>query len=150
MINTKKDLSDLTISATDARNNWSSVVDSVIREKPKLIKRTRDCMFLGDLNILKSMLEPYKFTARKYVEDNGSITLGLEEIEFLAENGIDEQDAIKKLAKAILEFSEDFYKEFSYWSSGNGKKHIPYIFKALILNDVEKIGGLITCRPGEI
>ena len=141
----------ITMNATDVRNNWSSVVDSVIREKkPKIIKRTRDKMFLADISIFESMLETYKFTARKYEEEDGSITLGLEEIEFLAENGIDEQDAIKKLARAILDFSKDYYKDFSYWSSGTGKNHIPYILKALILNDAEKIGGLITCHPGEI
>ena len=137
------------LNATDARNQWSSVVDSVIREKPRFIKRTRDYMFLADIKFLESLLSDYNFTANKYVEDDGSVTLGLVEID-LAENGADEQEAIKKMAQAILEYSEDYYNEFSLWARGDRVSHIPYVFKALILDDIEKIGGLITCRPGEI
>ena len=150
MINIKKDLSNITINATDARKNWSSVIDSVIREKkPKIIKRTRDYMVLTDLSVLENILEPYVFTADRYVEDDGSITLSLVDID-LAENGKNDEKALKKMAAAILEYAEDYYKEFHIWAKGWRIPHIPYVFKALILNDVEKIGGLITCRPGEI
>ena len=140
----------ITINATDVRNNWSSVVDSVIREKkPRIIKRTRDYMFLADIGILENMLESYRFTADRYVEDDGSVTLSLVEID-LVENGKNDEEALKEMAKAILEYAEDYYKEFKLWARGWRIPHIPYVFKALILNDVEKIGGLITCRPGEI
>ena len=57
--------------------------------------------------------------------------------------------AIKKLANAILEYSEDYYKDFAYWSRGGRKSHVPYVFKALILNDIDKIGGLIKCSNGK-
>ena len=138
------------MNATQVRNEWSTVVDSVVREKPKFIKRTRDYMMLSNINVIESLLSAYDFTAEKYIEDNGSVTLGLAEID-LAENGKDEQEAIRKLAQAVLEYSEDYYNEFSLWySSPNRKAHLPYVIKSLILNDVDKIGGLITCRPGEI
>ena len=63
---------------------------------------------------------------RKYIEDNGSVTLGFNEIVFLAENGKDEREAILKLAKSILEFdgkssslfcivSTKFYNFFWYF-----------------------------------
>jgi hypothetical protein len=150
MIDIKKDLSELTISATDARNNWSSVIDSVIREKkPKIIKRTRDRMVLTDFDTLENMLSAYSFTADRYVEDDGSITLSLVDID-LAENGKDDEEVLKKMANGILEYAKDYYKEFNVWAKGWRIPHIPYVFKALILNDVEKIGGLIICRHGEI
>ena len=141
----------ITINATDVRNNWSSIVDSVVRDKkPKFIKRTRDYMLLSDINIFEGVLSPYTFTADRYVEDDGSITLGLIEID-LAENGKDDDEALKKMAAAILEYAEDYYNEFELWySAPNRKGHFPYVLKALILNDTAKIGGLITCRPGEI
>ena len=139
-----------TMNATQVRNEWSTVVDSVIREKPKFIKRTRDCLLLSDVSVIEDMLSAYEFSAVKYVEDDGSVTLGLAELD-LAENGKNEQDAITKLAQAILEYAEDYYNEFSLWySAPNRKAHLPYIIKALIINDVERIGGLITCRHGEI
>ncbi|MCL2366668.1 MAG: hypothetical protein FWC75_06420 [Oscillospiraceae bacterium] len=138
----------LSINATTARNEWSSVVESVIREKPTFIKRTRDYIFLTDIKVLEQLLSAYSFNAEVFDEDDGSITLTLDEIA-LVENAPDLQSAISKLAAAILEYSEDYYKEFSYWSKGAGSAHIPYVFKALALSDNEKIGGLIKCRRGK-
>jgi hypothetical protein len=139
----------LVLNATSVRKEWSSVVDSVIREKPKFIKRTRDFMLLSDIATIESLLSAYSFTAEKYIEDDGSVTLSLNEID-LAENGADEQEALQKMAAAILEYAEDYYNDFAYWARGDRKAHLPYVFKALILNDAEKIGGLIECHPGEI
>jgi len=139
----------LAINATTARNEWSTLVESVVREKPAIIKRTRDYLFLSNMSDLESILSVYTFHAETLIENDGSITISLDEID-LVENAPDINGAISKLAKAILEYSEDYYNEFAYWSRGNRKVHVPYVFKALILNDVNKIGGLIKCRRGKI
>lgn len=139
----------ITMSATQVRKEWSSVVDSVLREKPTFIKRTRDYMFLSDFNILEEILSTYKFHAEIFTEDDGTITISLDEID-LVENDIDEDKALSKMAHAILEYSNDYYKDFTYWARGDRKSHIPFVFKSLLLNDVLKIGGLIECRPGKI
>ena len=139
----------LAINATTARNEWSSLVETVIREKPAIIKKTRDYLFFSNMNVLESILAAYSFNAETLIEDDGSVTISLDEID-LVENAPNIQEAVSKLAHAILEYSEDYYNEFSYWSRGDRKTHIPYIFKALILNDVNKIGGLIKCRRGKI
>ena len=138
----------LAMNSTQARNEWSTVVDSVIREKPQFIKRTRDYVMLSNMDTLESLLTAYSFHATVFSEDDGSVTISLDEID-LAENGADEHQAHAKLARAILEYAEDYYSDFTYWARGNRKAHIPYVFKALLLNDVEKIGGLIECRHGE-
>jgi len=138
------------MSSTQVRNDWSSVVDSVIREKPAFIKRTRDRMLLSDINIIECLLERYTFNAELISEDNGSITISLDEID-LIENGDNEQEAILKMAFAILDYAIDYYQEFSLWYSAlNRKHHLPYVLKALILNDINRIGDLITCRHGVI
>jgi hypothetical protein len=145
-----KGMNDMIVSnATDVRKDWSVTVDSVIREKPKFIKRTRDYMMLSNLEIIENILSPYSFHADKYVEDDGSVTLSLNEID-LIENAPDEPRAKLALANSILEYAEEFYNEFSYWSSAdNRRNHIPYVLKALILNDSKKIGDLIQCQPGK-
>ena len=136
------------INATNVRNEWSAIVDSVIREKPKFIKRTRDYMFLSNISLIENLLSAYNFTAEQFTEEDGSVTLSLNEID-LVENGADEQGVRLKLAKAIIDYSEDFYNEFHLWAAApNRKAHIPYILKALIHNDVDVIGGLIQCRHG--
>ena len=138
----------LAINATKARNEWSSVVESVIREKPVFIKKTRDYLFFSDMDVLKKILSAYSFHAKIMTEDDGSVTLSLDEIG-LTENAPDLPGAVSALSRAILEYSEDYYKEFAYWSRGSGNLHIPYVLKALILNDIDKIGELIKCRHGK-
>lgn len=135
--------------ATTIRKEWSAVCDSVIHEKPKFIKRTRDKMWFSSLETIYEILSAYQFSAIKYVEEDGSVTLSLNEID-LIENGIDEPKARMNLGKAILEYSFDYYDEYETYSrSPNRKGHIPYIFKALIVDDPKKIGDMIRCQDGK-
>lgn len=135
--------------ATVVRKEWSAVCDSVIHEKPKFIKRTRDKMWFSSLDTLYEILQVYQFTATKYVEGDGSITLSLNEID-LIENGSTEQEVRLKIGQSILEYSMDYYNEYEKYShSPNRKGHIPYIFKALIIDDPEKIGEMIRCQNGK-
>ncbi|MGF0033613.1 hypothetical protein ACQRBN_11690 [Bariatricus sp. SGI.154] len=139
----------LTMNATDVRKEWSRVVDSVVRDKPQFIKRTRDRMWLSNLETMSEILEVYHFTAERYVEEDDSITLSLNEIE-LVENASTEKEARRLLAYSIMDYAADYYKDYSYWSSApNRKAHIPYVFKALIMDDVEELGDSIICQNGK-
>lgn len=132
--------------ATNVRKQQSSVCDSVIHDKPKFIKRTRDKMWFSNLDTIYEILQAYQFSAVKYIEDDQSITLSLNEID-LVENGRDEQEARSNLGKAIPEYSLDYYNEYEFYShSPNRKGHIPYIFKALIIDDPDKTGDMAQCR----
>ena len=146
---TKEMIEMLMEKATTVRKEWSAVCDSVIHNKPKFIKRTRDKMWFSNLETMSEILEAYQFTAKKFIEEDGSVTLSLNEID-LVENGKDEQEARLNLANAILEYSMEYYNEYEMYShSPNRKKHIPYIFKALIIDDSEKIGEIIQCQDGK-
>lgn len=135
--------------ATVVRREWSAVCDSVIHEKPKFIKRTRDKMWFSDLETVSEILTAYKFTADRYMEEDGSVTLSLKEID-LVENAENDQLARLALGKAILEYSTEYYNEYALYShSANRKGHIPYIFKALIMDSPEKIGESIQCQDGK-
>ncbi len=138
------------MNATEVRKEWSTVVDATVREKPQFFKRTRDLVFLSDFHFMEELLEGYSYSAVLMKEDDGSVTLALNEID-LVENGKDEYDARLKLASAILEYAEDYYSDFSYWESApNRKSHIPYVFKALFIGDIQKIGESIRCQVGKI
>lgn len=135
--------------ATTVRKEWSAVCDSVIHEKPKFIKRTRDKMWFSNLETISEILEIYHFTTLKYIEDDNTITLSLNEID-LIENGRNEQEARLNMGKAILDYALEYYNEYQMYSrSPNRKKHIPYIFKALIIDDPEKIGDMLQCQNGK-
>ena len=150
MMEVSKEMIDMLMErATNVRKEWSAVCDSVIHEKPKFIKRTRDKMWFSNLETISEILEAYHFTAMKYIEEDGSVTLSLNEID-LVENGKNEQEARYNLAKSILEYSLDYYNEYEMYShSPNRKKHIPYIFKALIIDNPEKIGDILQCQDGK-
>ena len=146
----QKEMMDMLMEqATTVRKEWSSVCDSVIHDKPKFIKRTRDKMWFSNLETMSEILEAYHFTADRFVEADGTVTLSLNEID-LIENGCTESEARELLGKSILEYSAEYYNEYSLYSrSPNRKGHIPYIFKALIMDDPKKIGESIECRDGK-
>ena len=111
----------LTAKATDVRKDWSTICDSVIHDKPRFIKRTRDRMWFSSLDTLTEILEAYSFTAKKFIESDGSVTLSLNEID-LIENGIDEVAARLALGNAILNYSFEYYKEYSFYSHSPNRK----------------------------
>jgi hypothetical protein len=136
-------------NATDVRREWSAVMESVVREKPTFIKRTRDTMVLADLKLFESLLSAYQLSAELFNEEDGSVTMSLNELD-LAENAPTEADVRRKLGKSILDYAEEFYNEYALWSTApNRKSHIPYVLKALVIDDADKIGTLIECRPGK-
>ena len=137
------------LNATDVRKDWSAFVDTTVRVKPQFFKRTRDYLFMSDLRFMEDLVHGYSYTANLMEEEDGSVTLELNEID-LVENGKDETEARDKLAAAILEYSEDYYNDFSYWSSApNRKEQLPYVFKALSIGDTQKIGESIVCQAGK-
>lgn len=150
MMEVSKEMIDMLMEqATTVRKEWSAVCDSVIHEKPKFIKRTRDKMWFSNLETISEILEAYYFTATKYIEDDNSVTLSLNEID-LVENGKDEKEARLNMGMAILEYALDYYNEYEMYShSPSRKKHIPYIFKALIIDNPEKIGDMLQCQDGK-
>ena len=138
------------MNATDVRKEWSAIVDNTVRQKPQFFKRTRDYLVLSDLHFMEELLAAYSYSAIRMDEEDGSVTLALNEID-LVENGKDETEARMKLAAAILEYAEDFYNDFSYWSRApNRKSHVPYVFKALFMGDIRKIEDSILCQAGKI
>ena len=135
--------------ATAVRKEWSAACDSVVHNKPKFIKRTRDRMWFSNLETMEEILKAYKFTAEKFFEEDGSVTLSLCEID-LVENGADEQEARLNLGKAILEYATDYYNDYELYSHApNRKQHIPYIFKALIMDNPKQIGEEVECHVGK-
>lgn len=133
------------ISATEARKEWSSVIDNAIRQRPQFIKRTRDKLVLSNVNFIKEILKPHKFEAYKQVENDGSITISLKKID-LSENALTEGEAKIKLAKSIKEYSENYYKNFEYLGAASSKaEHMPFVLKAILCDNIEEISASIEC-----
>lgn len=137
------------ISATNLRKDLSLVIDNVVHEKPVVIKRTRDYVWMMENNFLKKLLEPYMLSAYNEYEEDGSVTVCLKEID-LAENADTKEEAIEKLYSSIVEYSEEYYNDYQVFGEAfNRKGHFPYVIKALILNKENKIGDMIQWQLGK-
>ncbi|MCR5791152.1 MAG: hypothetical protein K6G83_14820 [Lachnospiraceae bacterium] len=137
------------LSATDVRKNWSVTLDSVVRERPAYIKRTRDNIAIIGVETLLDALAGYKFEADVFNEEDGSVTMSARVLDIVV-NEADKKSAKSSLAKEILEYAEDYYEHFHIWSSApNRKGHIPYVLKALSL-DAKQIEEELVCRSGKI
>ena len=101
-----------------------------------------------DARMMEYLLEPYTFTAKEYEDEYEGIIMWSNEFDIWG-SGKTKEAAIKDLAAEILDFSKEFFEKFDIWVKGR-EAQIPYLLKAIILNDIDKLGGLITCRPGEI
>ena len=133
------------MNAPVVHKDWDSVIDDAVRVKPQFLKVERDCLFLSDVRLMGELLAGYSYSAVQMAEEDGSVTLALNELD-LVENGFDEHDARMKLAASIIEYAEDYYADFPYWSSArNRKSHIPYVFKALFIGDAQRIAEAIRC-----
>ena len=139
----------IAMNATEVRKEWSAVIDDVVRVRPALIKRTRDRMLLSDVGTILSLLSKYRFTAARFTEDDGSVTLSLNEID-LIENAPTEAEARHLLAESIMEYANEYYEQFALWSSApNRKDHVPFVLKALLTDDIHILEESIACRNGK-
>ena len=131
--------------ATAVRKDWSSICDSVIREKPHFIKRTRDEMVLSSFETMLSLLKEYRFTASRCDESDGSVSLCLHEIDLVV-NGTTIEIAKKNMSLAIIEYAEEYYENYSEYSHApNRKDHLPYVMKALLFQNPDSLSEEISC-----
>lgn len=132
-----------TINATDVRKHFSEFIDMVVREKPAVIKRNRDYVFSLSVEDMCFILEQYRFSVDKQIEDDGSITLSLNEIDLVV-NESTLENAVDSMAKEIKEYAEEYYENFKlYYNSPNRKIHFPYILRVLTSRSFEDIRGMI-------
>lgn len=136
--------------ATEVRKNWSSICDKVSRVCPEIIKRTHDLMFLISQNDMLAILVHVKYGVASYLEENGSVTVVSDEMD-LAENAETEEAALDALAGSILEYAHEYYSNYRLYSNApNRKSHLPYITKAILLDNAKSIREEFICRSGRM
>ena len=135
-------------SASEVRKEWSRTIDTVMRERPVFIQRTRDNLIMLDLATFRLLFEHVRFNVSVYTEKDGSVTCTEDDLD-LAENAASREDCIRQLITAMRDYAEDFYQDFFLWSKApNRRAHIPYILKILASTDAEILEDII-CRDGK-
>ena len=124
-------------SASEVRKEWSRTIDTVIRERPVFIQRTRDNLIMLDLATLRAAFLQIPFNVTVYKEEDGSVTCVEDQLD-LVENASTEKECIRQLIGAMRDYANDFYQEFSLWSKApNRRDHIPLVLKILASTDEE-------------
>ena len=74
-------------SASEVRKEWSRTIDTVIRERPVFVQRTRDNLVMLDLATFRLLFEQFRFDVSVYREDDGTVTCTEDHLD-LAENDV--------------------------------------------------------------
>lgn len=139
----------LTISATDVRKDWGGFIDSVVREKPRMIKRSRDYVLAISIDMLRDILKTEKMHVLLFKEDDGSVTAVVDELDLTA-NAIDEVHVIQQLADDAIEYANEYYDQFSYWHSApNRRQHLAYVLAILACEPDKVSKELFICQAGK-
>lgn len=131
------------MQATSVRKSFSSVIDTVVREKPVIFKRNRDhLMLLSSIQVLSSLQE-YNLKAKYVAEEDGTITAILDGFDLVV-SAADQAQARIMLADELVDYAEDYFDQFQlYYNSLNRKEHFPYILRVLLAEDLNEVKELI-------
>jgi antitoxin YefM len=139
----------LTVNATEVRKDWGEFIDSIIREKPKVIKRSRDKIVAISLNMLKEILAIDKLHVTLLPENDGSVSAVIDELDLTA-NAPDEEQVVQELAKDAIEYANEFYNDFTYWySAPNRRHHLAYVLAILSCDKELMAKELFICQAGK-
>lgn len=139
----------LTINATDVRKDWGGFIDSVVRDKPKMIKRSRDLIVAMSLDMLREILKIDKLHVQLMPEDDGSVSGVIEELDLTA-NSSDEEKVVQELAKEAFEYANEYYDDFSYWHSApNRRGHLATVLALLVCDPHNVAKELFICQVGK-
>lgn len=131
------------LNASEVRGDFSSFIDKVVRERPMVFKRNRDRVLSISTEHAASLLESYRFKAILIPEEDGSITITLEDFDLVV-NAPDHNQALLKMAEELVDYSQDYFDQFAlYFKTINRKKHFPYVMKVALAEGIQEVAGFI-------
>lgn len=133
------------LNITKARQNLSSLYDQVYNTyEPKIIKRkqTEEILLLR-VDLQKMLLSNFKLKPEVINEDDGSVTLALDQLDIYV-NSISLEDAISELIDDLKHYAQDFMKRSQlFLNAPNRKSHFPYILRILLCDSDEELRDLL-------
>lgn len=131
------------INVTDARKDMSSFFDSVIHEKPIILKRRKYEAVLVERSLLQEMLE-YAYINVSVVQGENKWVYQANEFENVFGEGETKVEAENNLCNALHAYADEVYNNFMFYYYGhNIKAKLPYIFNILLCEEIEDIKKLL-------
>ncbi|MFD1396815.1 hypothetical protein ACFQ49_01910 [Kroppenstedtia eburnea] len=131
-------------NASKVRAEFSGWFDSVVRERPQAVQRHRDTIFAFAVSHVEEMIKDKRFKlVDKQVEDDGSLTASLHEIDLVA-NAPDLKSLKHDLAEQLIDYAKEYEEEFPlYFNAPNRRAHFPYVVRVWLCSNVEEVEELI-------
>lgn len=130
------------INASDARRGFSQLIDTVVHDRPTVIKRNRDLVAAISVEQLKGALADFRFTIQIEFDEKQDVYTGsLKEIDLMWY--ADSEDKLKReLAKQLIDYANDYF-EYGFYKAVNRKHHYFYVLNVLLQESEEKVMELI-------
>lgn len=130
------------INVTDARKDMSSFFDSVIHDKPIILKRRKYEAVLVERSLLQMMLE-YATIEVSCIQSNEKWIYRATKLDVIAE-GESKVEAEENLCNALVKYAEEVYDNFMFYYYGqNIKSKLPYIFHILNCDSIEDVKSIL-------
>ena len=133
------------IQFTEARNQFSALYDTVFNTySPTIIKRKQtEEVALLRVDLLKMVLAKSTMTPEVLHEENGSVTLALDQLELYSNNDSLET-ATLELIQDLKIYAQDYLQRPQlFLQAPNRKSHFPYVLRILLCENDEEIRGLL-------
>ena len=139
----------LAVNSADVRKDWGNFIDNVIRNKPIVVKRSRDYFMGISVSMMDELLKSFKFKFEKIEEDDSSCTLSLNDIDIVV-NAMTFDEALDLLVSDLKEYCSEYYEELDYWHSApNRKEHLPLVLKTLVCKSDDELKKEFICLVGQ-
>lgn len=134
------------INVTDARKDMSSFFDSVIHEKPLILKRRKYEAVLVEKSLMAMMLEYAKINVSS-MESEKKWIYRASDLDVFGE-GESKVEALNALCEALINYANEVYDNFMFYYYGqNIKSKLPYIFNILLCESIEDVKNiLVYCK----
>ena len=133
------------LNLTDARKEFSSLYDRVFNSfKPTIIKRKKsEEVLVLRVDQQKMLLVNYSLKPEIITEDDGSITLALDNLEIYS-NSTSLENAINELIEDLKVYASDYLQRSQlFLNAPNRKSHFPYILRVLLCDSDKEIRDLL-------
>jgi len=122
------------VDKIDKQNNWNLLFQVFLHDNPQYNKQKKNQMVSINISFLLDMLTVYRFTCKKTLETDGSVTLILQELPISSRyRSLDEAKHL--LVKQMIEYATELYNDHYYFSLDNERiKEMPYVLKILLHN----------------
>ena len=131
------------INVTDARKEMSQFFDSVIFEKPIVLKRRKYEAVLIERNLLKMFLQDSMIEVKKETDKDKNCILWAEKLNVWGK-GETLSESLNDLCKNLFEYANDIYDNFMFYFYGqNIKDKLSYIFHILLCETEEDLKKII-------